>query len=685
MTNDTITLPTNARELANVVRRHANIAESHYMYRRTMWLLAWYYLQGYRRFDVFDPISGQLSPHLLDKEGNMEYTSQDLLFAINQVAGRISGMDLRLRTETQSASLDGMRSKATSQIIGDATISENMVDKAKDDFGYMFACLGFAGITGHVVDHPTIGLTTDIEVIHPREIYPFPLTGQDHTKSMGLIRQRWITLDKLREIYGARAINSKLDQMEWYEADPGEAWPDRNVNNDIVYWTSTRSIGPSAGADRTGGEKEFIGVAKVRELWLTGVNNTVRRYAVVCGNEVLQDDLLQNQEVYCPIGYARFFNNGTFHGAGMFDMLFSVHRNLEKLTKALFNNIYDLDRYGVLVLPQGQINQNQLLRDVGRGLRTMFWQPDAMTEGFNPFVITPHNLGDMPGRVAQFAREAMQAVNPIQDLIQEKGRVDSASGLAFLDEQIQRTLTTPTGGVSRAWGDMYRSLVQNVTSHLTMSRRALPVGSLTLDLAGAVIDPDALTVSFTDNPLPNLSRINFTVRALVPKSIVARKQEAIDLWAKGINQDPEAFTLFALKENLDFAMWVDEDKAAYEMAVRTILMIYGDGQSPGQAIISPHTTRPSIVLRVLNSFIAGPAMSVASAAVHNAMRKFRLTLIEFMGMVLPSAVPNPDDAAMLSQMQIGAGSLQPGMGPGMMPGLPASPGAPNAQASSPFA
>ena len=675
MMHDLLELPTEEAALANVIRRHADRCEMQLMFRRTNWLLAWYYMNGYRRFDVFDPVSGQLSPHLLDKEGNMEFQSQDLLYAINQVAGRIQSMDLRMKADTQAGSLDGLRSKSMSQIIGDSTISDNTVDRVKEEFSWMFSCLGFAGVTGHVVDHPTIGLTTDIEVIHPRELFPFPLTGQDITKMQGIVRQRWVPVTMLERMYGKKKIRAKLDRMEWFEADPGEPWPERDGIRDVTYWTGSRSESSniSSGAEK----HEYVGVVKVRELWMTGPNNTVQRYCVTSGECVIEDQDLSNLEVYCPIGYARFFNNGTFHGAGMFDILFSTHRNLERLSKSLFNNVMDTDRYGIVVLPQNQMNQNQILRDVGRGLRALFWQPDGLTEGFSPFTINPHNAGDMPGRAAQFAREAMNAVNPIQDLIKEKGRVDSASGLGFLEEQITRALTTPTNGVARAWGDMYRATVQTAAQHLTVSRRALPVGNLTLDLAGAIIDPQSLTVSFKNNPLPDLSRTYFTIRATSPKSTVARKQEALDLWQRGINQDPLAFNLFAIKEGLDFALWMDEDKAAYEMAVRSILMAFGDGEQPGEVVLTPYTTRPEVVLRVLNSFIGGPAMSVASAAVHNSMKKFRATLINFMGLSLPAAIPNPDDAAMLSMSAQGA--LPPGMGPGNAPSFPGAPHEPSPQ------
>jgi len=46
-------------------------------------------------------------------------------------------------------------------------------------------------------------------------------------------------------------------------------------------------------------------------------------------------------------------------------------------------------------------------------------------------------------------------------------------------------------------------------------------------------------------------------------------------------------------------------------------------------------------------------MQVASPEVFNAMMMLRDTLMSYMGLVLPSAIPNPDDAAMLSMSMAG--------------------------------
>jgi len=285
---------------------------------------------------------------------------------------------------------------------------------------------------------------------------------------------------------------------------------------------------------------------------------------------------------------------------------------------------------------------------VGKGLRMISYQPDPLNEKFSPFVISPHNAGDIPGKTAQFAKQLMQSINPVQDLIAEKGRVDSATGLQFLDEQINRAMTNPTMGVSQAFGKVYRSIVSNASRELMMSPKPLPVTSLDLDLAGAVIDFDRSEVSFENNPIPNVSSLTFSVKQINPRSEVARKQEAMQLLQAGL-MDPDALKLFALKEGLDFAMYMDENQAAYELVVQNILTLYGDGMSPGQIIITPHTSAPEFQIRVLSSFMSSPQMAKADPGVIDEFKKYRESLIQFMGRSLPNTVPNPDLMAAMAE------------------------------------
>ena len=335
------------------------------------------------------------------------------------------------------------------------------------------------------------------------------------------------------------------------------------------------------------------------------------------------------------------------------------------MLKALFNNIKELDRYGVVVMPQGSFNERSILREVGNGLRMISYAPDPLNEKFSPFVISPHNAGDIPGKTAAFAKQLMQGINPVQDLIAEKGRVDSATGLQFLDEQINRAMTNPTMGVVQAFGKMYRSLVSNASRELVLSPRPIPVKAFDIDLAGAVVDFENSNISFENNPIPNVAHLTFSVRQINPRSEVARKQEAMQLLQAGL-MDPDGLKLFALKEGLDFAMWIDEDQSAYEQVVQNILQLYGNGTDPGQVIITPHTSRPELQMRVLSSFMSGPMISKADPLVIDEFKKYREALIQFMGASLPAMVPNPDSAAMFAEQAPQPAGPQPG--PGMMQG-----------------
>lgn len=637
------------KALCRVIDQHVEREESRLSYRWLMWKLAFNYLQGARRFDVFDPHSAKLSSHYVDPEGKMEFQSQELMGAIDRVVGQLSAMDVRPMVHRQGNSLSSIRDRARAQVMADAVVSGDQINRTHTDFSFMLVALGCAGITGHVEDHPLSGLTADYEVIHPRELYPFPSLGQDHTKVRGLVRRRTVPLAWLKDRFGAR-VSRNLDHLYWWEAEAGAVPHHDTAGGDDhgggIFSYSSGGRGWTGPADD---RESTYGLVRVEELWLTGHRNTVRRYIVKSGEYVLFDtkDAYEDLEFPMPIGVARFIENGTFHGMGMFDLLFPIHRQMELLLKSLFNNIRDIDRYGITVLPQGQYNSRSALQEIGESMRVLMWEPDPIEPGFRPFNIQPHNLGDVPGKTAAFAKQLMDGLSPWQNLLAEKGRVDSAAGLGFLDEKLRQLMTNSTRAVDMAWSQAHRAVLAAVSREAKSSRRALPVNNLTIDLAGAVIDPEKDEVSFGDTPVPRLSHLSVTIREANPKSAIVRKQEALQLFQmEGLN-DPMRFMLLVLKEGLDFAFYMDEEKSAYESVVRNILLLYGDGEEPGQFWAAPHTAMPDLQLRVLNGFMASTVMAVAAPRVVDEFNKYKQFLLESSGMVLPAAVPNPDDFAML--------------------------------------
>ena len=78
-------------------------------------------------------------------------------------------------------------------------VSEHQLQTVVRDFAHIFTLMGSCGLTSHVMTHPTIGLTADLEIVHPKELFPFPSVAQDMTKAMGIVRQRMVPMEFLKE------------------------------------------------------------------------------------------------------------------------------------------------------------------------------------------------------------------------------------------------------------------------------------------------------------------------------------------------------------------------------------------------------------------------------------------------------------------------------------------------------
>jgi len=199
-----------------------------------------------------------------------------------------------------------------------------------------------------------------------------------------------------------------------------------------------------------------------------------------------------------------------------------------------------------------------------------------------------------------------------------------------------------------------------VAREVSASKKPLQIHDLNLELAGAVIDLEKESISFDQNPLPRMSSMTVTIRETNPISPLVRKQEAVELYQLPGFGDPQRFILFALKEGLDFAMDMESEKSAYESIVRTILVLFGNGEEAGEVILTPETASPDLQLQILSTFMSSPVMQVASPEVKDEFSRLKEFLLMSSGMALPQAVQNPDDIAMMMQPEA-AGMLPQGM------------------------
>lgn len=640
-------LPRTKRLLARLIHDHVQAERARHSYTRAMWQLCHAYLCGARRFHLKNLSGDSIESWFLDKDGNLLYQSPDMLSMIDRVSARLSSMDLSPSVVRHDRSLASIRQRSAAQVIADAIVAPQDLPRIKQQFAHIFTALGSCGLYGAVEDHPVAGLTLDLEVVHPCEIYPLTAQHREFVGEVGIIRNHIVPLDWLESRLGRSIPRAVLesDCVAWRQrvTDPlvSDHQPDVPLSPSVL----------SSDADAS------HVVIEISQTWVYGPRRTVARYIVSSGEHVILDEDYEadGREVYCPMAHARFMDNGTFHGAGVFTTFFSLVRHDERLMASLFANVANTDQYGVVVMPSGSWNQNMALRDIGSGLRVLPYEPDVAAENFRPFVVTPFTTGDVPGKTAAFARQVLRELSPVRDLADEKGRVDSAAGLQFLDEQMHRAMTNPSAGVQQCFGDAYRAGVAAAATLLTTSPRSLPVSRLDLSLVGAVLDDDGDRVSFPKNPVPRVGQLHFTVREVAPRSPAVRKAEAVQMLqlqsATTGRGDWDSFLLFSVREGIDMAVDTGLIRAAYTTIVSQILRLFNDGETPGRIIETPHLARPDIQLRILDEFMAGPEIRQADVAIQNAFIEYRQFLLEHLTVVLPEGVPTLDDAALMSTMQ----------------------------------
>lgn len=623
----TLDLPVKDKaKFGEIVRSHVAREERNIQDWITFTSLATLYMAGCRKFNVYDPRRRVVVGDWTDENGDLEYQDNTLVMELNKILGVMNSQDVRPKVERVGASLGDIRNRAVAQILMETLLQEQTRDQIDAEFNFMLAAYGCAALSGAVERLPVVGLVGDIEVVHGTELMQFPSRIGPGVSS-GIMRRRWVSEDFLREKFSSQKVAAMLKsgQYRGRSIQWGEAMDDQVGTQYPTYYNQ---------ADEG---RNSMRIFEIVEVYNIGINNLVKQYGVVSGRYTLEAYDFSQDEVYCPIAKATFYNNGTFHGMGHFQMRFASHRATERLMQQLYQGTEEVDRYPLLVLPQGSYNGRTAFKDSG-GVKIMKYMPDAYIENFRPFQVEPINTVGMKASIAEFSRNASRELTPIRDLLAEKGRAESGEALQFLDEQTKQATVHATQQKRMAYGQAYLAVAQAAIRELIEQPSPLYPARLSIDMAGVVIDPENDSVTFSDNPVPNISKLKFTIMDGHPQSSLARKMEATNHVREG-RMTIDEYRVFMAKEGLDPAMLLDAEVNAVELATRNCLTVFGDGEVPGQIVLTPDTVRPDVQLMIVSTFMGSLAVAKASPQVQDALSQYKRVLTEFGGFALPEQVP----------------------------------------------
>lgn len=652
-----VDLPKNDKDLAALIHDHVTRERDRATYRWARWLIAHAYLQGYRMFTAAGN-NGQIiwayeMEVLPDGSKKKLLRLGEMLKQVNDVVGTLSSMRVSPVPNKGDTTLQGMRDRAAMKVILGAAVNPAQLREQQKLAALWSGMYGTAGMTCRVVDDPRVGLGLQYEAIHPRELFPFPAIGWNLGEMRGVARHRWMPIETLRTRF-PKKIPAKDDAvhklLETSSTSFGEHSPDdqRVADEGRVQDTLPSANTTSSRMNVAASKGSTLWVA-VTELYLHGPHGFVDEYIVCSGGTMLHREDYRNSPVYRRIGVSRFFETGSFYGAGMFDIVFGEVREMERMAQSFVRAIEESDEYPVVIMQGGAIHERNAFQKSKRGPKIASVD---MPEGWdnmktmNPTVVAPVNVGDQNARVAEFMGAMVDRHSPSRDLAADKGRIDNATALQILQESQMKSYTVPIQNHEAMYDTVHTAGGEMLVRRLFSSPRALKPNQLSLDLAGVKINPDDGSVSFdmnaASNPLPDVGRIAVGIEQAIIGSQTTRKQEAVELW--GLHADETKFVLTVIREGLDPAMDLGMERAAYDTIVRDILMLYQDGLTPGMAVPNEYSSKPTLQLRVLDEFMAGPVYRAASEEVRNAFEQYRTHLLEWSQGILPEQVPSPYEA-----------------------------------------
>ena len=616
------------------------------------WLLITLYMQGVRDFTALDWATGSVVANYeggVSREEGMRF--EKLLDIYQTEYGRFMQMNLSPVAGRKGQGLDSLRKASTAQLVLDNAISAEQVQVLTQSLLPPFLRGGHLGI-GAFSD----GGSPRLELIPGWELMGWPIDPVISENVDAIFRIRWVTKTWLIDNNLLTEKQATVDEAKLsFQNVPVGVQPERSdvmaAGGAILGRNSNAALSKSRSSKSEDERKTQW--TRLVECWTRDREDHLQQYAPMAGKLILGKLTdVTGDKVPMPIQSAKYVDTGGFYGRGLMEQLIPLNNEVEYMLNQLFRNIEDLDLYGVMCLSnQMGISKEEVQEARRSSSKVLMYQPDVFNPQAQPFNLKPANAGKFPVDVINIALGLMQTQSRQSEMLSgdAPGRVDSASALSFLYETGNIPLTGPTESISTAVTRAYRSLLYQIKQDWSDRK----VVELTLDddiLVGINYDPQSGQVTLEQDAIPNPDEVKVTIAAKMPVSDSAMKQELKEqLQAQIIT--PRQYRIEIRKRGLNVPVANEYEWQSYRTAKLENIMLYGNGEEPGQAIPSKRDYH-EVHLEVLQAFMARPEYRLAKEAVQNAFVQHLEFHFEEMGQ-FPEGMPhvgNEDEIIQAAQM-----------------------------------
>lgn len=642
------------KDLPQLIRNHA---DSEHSFNTVPWYAKWdlfrLYCQGWRRFEAFDKQTGRWQLDYLDDNGKWISQVHDINVAIAEMAGVFLGMNLMPSVQRSSNSLAELRDSGAANVIATGINDPARLMRTASNWYIDFSQFGTGIVSARTIATASGSLIADHEVVHPREILPFPACRLSRHNLWGYVRTREVDLEKLVKDMGS-SIRRKAEKMETFIRRIGE--PTEPMQGNPPGYNGYRTYQRPNPSNALSRDDDYM-VVRMHEVYTFDQQDQLGEYAMISGDaELDRQDYLTTGDHRCPIHISRFIDSGHFYGLGYCDIVFSLIVEYERMIKRIVNNTSSMDSHPTILIPSGDIDVNRVMREDGTSMRYAMYKPKMQFDGSNtqirPTIIAPHTASvEVIGRTASFIRAAADRNQLLKSVLENKGRVDSFAGLQVLEQESRAGLAEPVRGAVAFFANIHRHTAGEAISLLSKNTYNIPLRDINLSLVGVKIDWEKSVATFADsaNPLPDVSTLQFGIVSTHEASPTARKQEMVALVQNKI-APADRILMHAAAEGIKLEMWMDDIICARDTWVRNIITIYNDGTTPGPIPFNPKTELPQYQTRWTRAFMSSTDFRLASADVQAAITRYHDLLLGTMQEIQTAGVPSIEDILAQSQL-----------------------------------
>lgn len=597
-------------------------AESAQHMRRVSWWVTYEYLNGQRDFDALNYRDGTVRLSINDRT-EIDFRLEEVVTKTSERVGQLLRINTRPKVGRRELTLDSVRRRSMAQLVLDGLVSDEDLRRVKEEFVPMVTTYGLAGLVVWI--EPTLPLrppegsmeAPSIEVVPPWEIMAVPSNPKSLSEVAGVIRQRWVPWAWLEQLGYGKKLSSNEQKLIVKERKYGQT-PTAGSEYDTSS-TSVRKLGQTSPKSRKReGLERFV---KLNELWVAGDKGTLTNYSVWVDDVLLErkDFSAEADRPYIPVGLARYAPVGGFYSRGHAELLLPLNVAVESVVQKLFQNAEEYDIHGTTFYP-ASLGIDPAWFEGTDLPRALAYEPDYTVPTQVPFRLDPSDFGQGPIKSVQVGVDLIDRVSP-KGMVQDKGRVDSATGLGLLREEAQVPLTPVATSVAGAYATVYRAMLDRV-------RRMWPAHSIALrslsddSLAGITVDPNTLEVS-SDNEIPKPTEVEIGIVSDLPVSPEQKRRDLYDmLQAQVVTR--RWFRILSRKLKLDLPVANDAEWENYRKAQLNNVLLFNDGQTPapeGIVMVDPETDIVAIHVEVMGAFMSRPEFQLASDEVRTRFKE----------------------------------------------------------------